>query len=88
MSFTIFYNEKTFFYAIKKRSSKSRKIAIFPKELSHGFGPKLVIFPTFFFGYIGQQKVFYDILKRKNSFVGYKKKKFKKSKNCLFFQNG
>ena len=49
MSFTIFQNEKTFFQAIKKRISKSRKIAIFPKELTHGFGPKPVIFPTSFF---------------------------------------
>ena len=31
--FTIFYNEKTFFQAIKKRSSKSGKIEIFPKVL-------------------------------------------------------
>ena len=33
----------------KKRSSKSRKIAIFPKRLTHGFGPKMTIFPTSFF---------------------------------------
>ena len=40
---------KTPFYAIKTRSSKSRKIDIFPKGLTHGFGPKMAIFPTFFF---------------------------------------
>ena len=34
---------------IKTRSSKSRKIDIFPKGLTHGFGPKMAIFPTFFF---------------------------------------
>ena len=33
----------------KKRSSKSRKIAIFPKGLTHGLGPKMTIFPTSFF---------------------------------------
>ena len=33
----------------KKRSSKSRKIAISPKGLTHGFGPKMAIFPTSFF---------------------------------------
>ena len=49
MSFTIFQNEKTPFQAIKTRSSKSRKIDIFPKGLTHGFGPKMAIFPTFFF---------------------------------------
>ena len=33
----------------KKKSSKSRKTDIFPKGLTHGFGPKMAIFPTFFF---------------------------------------
>ena len=37
----------------------------------------------FFFGNIGQENVFYDVLERKNAFVGYKNKKFKKSKNWL-----
>ena len=48
-------------------------------------GPKMAIFPTFFFlGTIGQENVFYDILKRKNTFLGYKIKKIKKSKNSHF----
>ena len=34
---------------LKKRGSKSRKIDIFKKGLTHGFGPKTTIFPTFFF---------------------------------------
>ena len=38
-------------------------------------------FQLFFLGNIGDQIVFYDILERKNAFLGYKKKKFKKSKN-------
>ena len=38
----------------------------------------------FFFGNLGQENVFYDILERKNVFLGYKKKKFKKSKNAHF----
>ena len=46
---------------------------------------KMVIFPSsFFFGKIGQENVFYDILERKNAFLGYKNKKFKKSKNWHF----
>ena len=49
MSFMIFLNEKTPFEAIKTRSPKSRKIDIFPKGLTHGFGPKMAIFPTFLF---------------------------------------
>ena len=70
MSFMIFQNEKTPFQAIKTRSSKSRKIVIFPKGLTHGFGPKMGIFPTFFLGNVGQENVFYDILERKNAFLG------------------
>ena len=51
MSFMIFENEKTPFYAIKARSSKGRKIDIFtqgfcPKMaiFTHGFCPKMAIF--------------------------------------------
>ena len=45
----------------------------------------MVIFSTFsFLGNIGQENVFYDILERKNAFLGYKIKKFKKSKNWQF----
>ena len=38
-------------------------------------------FHLFFLGNIGQENVFYDILERKNAFLGYKNKKLKKSKN-------
>ena len=81
MSFTIFENEKTPFYGIKTRSSKNRKIDIFPKELTQGFGPKMGILPKFFLGNIGQENVFYDILEQENAFLGYKNKTFKQSKN-------
>ena len=84
MSFAIFYNEKMPFEAIETRSWKSRKIDIFPNGLTHGFCPKMAIFPTFFLGNIEQENVFYDILERKNAFLGYKNKKFKKSKNWHF----
>ena len=84
MSFTIFSNKKTDFEAIKTTSLKSSKIDIFAKGLTHGFGPKMAIFPTFFLGNTGQEKVFYDILQRKNAFLDYKKKKFKKAKNWHF----
>ena len=49
MSFMIFQNEKTPFQAVKTRSLKGQKIERFPKGLTHGFGPKRAIFPTFFF---------------------------------------
>ena len=49
MSFTTFYTEKIPFNAIKTSSSKTQKIDIFSKGLTHGFGPKMAIFNTFFF---------------------------------------
>ena len=83
MFFTIFYNEKTLFYAIKTKNSKSRIIDIFPQGLIEPMVlvQKWPFFQTFFLGKIGQEIVFYDILQRKNSFLGYKNRKFKKSKN-------
>ena len=45
---------------------------------------KWPFFQLFVLGNIGQENVFYDILERKNAFLGYKNKKFKKSKNWHF----
>ena len=44
----------------------------------------MVILTTFFVGNIGHVNVFYDILERKNAFLGYKNKNFKISKKCHF----
>ena len=52
--------------------------------MTHGFGPKMAIFLPFFLGNIEQENVFSDILEQQNSFLSYKNKKFKKSKNWLF----
>ena len=45
---------------------------------------KWPFFKLFFKGSIGQEIVFYDVLERKNAFLGYKNKKFKNSKNWHF----
>ena len=47
---------------------------------------KWPFFQLFFLGNIDQENVFYDILERKNAFLGYKNKKFKESKNWHFFK--
>ena len=47
------------------------------------FVQKLPLFQTVFLGNIGKENVFYDILEQKNSFLGYKNQKFKKSLNLL-----
>ena len=44
----------------------------------------MTIIPTFFLANIGNDNVLHDILERENSFLGYKNKQFKKSKNCDF----
>ena len=83
--FTIFYNEKTPFYAIKTTSSKSRKFEIFPKGLTHGFGQKNGhFFQLLFLGNIGQENVFYDILQRKNAFLAIKTTSSKSRKIKIF----
>ena len=42
---------------------------------------KWPFFELSFLGDIDKENVFNDILERKNAFLGYKNKKFKKSKN-------
>ena len=81
MSFMIFYNEKTPFWAIKTRSLKSPNIDIFPKRLLMVLVQKWPFYGVFFLDNKGQENVFYDILERQNAFLAYKNKKFKKSKN-------
>ena len=53
---------------------------------THGFGPKMAIFPPFFLGNINQENVFDGILERKNAFLGNRNKKSKKSRNSHFSQ--
>ena len=49
MSFYDILEQKNAIVGYKnKKSKKGRKIDIFPKGLTHGFGPKMALFPTFF----------------------------------------
>ena len=81
MSFTIFQTEKTPFQAIKTRCSRSRQIDSFPKRLNHGFGPKMAIFPTFFFRQYRQGKYLLRYSKTKKRPSRLKKQEVLKSKN-------
>ena len=47
-AFNDILERKNTFLGYKKTSSKNRKIDIFPKGITHGFGPKMAIFETFF----------------------------------------
>ena len=80
----VFYNileRNNAFVGYKNKKIKSRKIDFFQNGLTYGFSPKMAIFQTFFLANISPENVFYDILHRKNAFLGNKNKKFKKSKN-------
>ena len=71
--------------AIKTKSSKSQKNWHFSKGVNQWLWSKNGHFSNFFKGgNFGQENVFYDILERKNAFLAYKNKKFKKSKNWRF----
>ena len=64
---------------------KNSKNWHFSKLLNPWLWSKNGHFSNFFFLVnICQENVFYDILKRKNAYLGYKNKKFKNSKNCHF----
>ena len=85
MCFTIFQNEKTPFQAIKTRSSKSRKIDIFPKGLTHGFAQKFAIFPCFFFQAIQARKMcFITFQNEKTPFYAIKTRSSKSRKIDIF----
>ena len=81
MPFTMSQNKKKPFQAIKTKSLKSRKIATFPKGLTHRFGTKMAIFPNSFFQAIQARKMSFTIFQNKNSLSRLKNKRLKKSKN-------
>ena len=85
---SVFYDileRKKAFLGYKNKKFKKSKNWDFSKEVNPWFWSKIGHFPiVFFLGNIGQENVFYDILERKKTFLGYKNKKFKKSKNWDF----
>ena len=78
---------KNAFVGYKNKKFQILKNWDFCKGFNPWFCPKNRHFCTFFFlGNIGQENFFYDILERKDAFVGYKNTNFKKSKNWHFFK--
>ena len=67
MCFTKFQKEKTPLQTVKKRTLKSRKINIFPKELTYGFGPKFAIFPSFIFQALQDRKMCFTIFQNEKT---------------------
>ena len=82
--YDILERKKAFLGYKNKKFKKSKNW-----EFSKGVNPFFLVqkwpfFQLFFFGNIGQENILYDILERKNAFLGYKSEKFKKAKNWHF----
>ena len=76
---------KNAFLSYKNKKFKNWKSWHFSKVVNPWFWPKNGHFFNFFFlGNLGQENIINDILERKNAFLSYKNKKFKKSKNWHF----
>ena len=76
---------KNAFLRYKNKKSKEPKNWHFSQGVNPWFWSKNGHFFNFsFLSYLGHENVFYDILERKNAFLGYKNKKYKKSKKCHF----
>ena len=80
----VFYDilkRKNCFLGYKNNKFRKSQNWDFSKGVNAWFWSKNGHVSNFFFlRNIEQENVFYDILKRKNAFLGYKNKKFKKSK--------
>ena len=85
MAFAICQSEKTPFYAIKTRSSKSRYIEIFPKGLTHSFGPKMASISTFFFQVLQARKMSFTIFQCEKTPFQDIKTESSKSRNIDLF---
>ena len=69
----LFYDiieRKNAFLCYKIKQSKKWKNWHFSKGVNPKFWSKIGHFSTFFLGNIGQENVFYNILERKDAFVG------------------
>ena len=86
----VFYDilqQKRNFLGYKNKKFRESKNWHFSKGVNPWFWSENGNFSNLFFlGNIGQENFFYDILQRKTNLLGYKNKKFKKSKNYHFFK--
>ena len=83
-----FQNEKTPFQTINNRSSKGQIFDIFQKGLTHAFGPKMAIFPTFFFRQYRPRKWLLRYSRTKKRLSRLKKQEVEKVDKLTFFQRG
>ena len=85
----VFYDileRKSAFLGYKNNKFEKSTNWLFTKRINRCFSSKNGRFSnSFFLGNIGQKNVFYDILERKNAFLGYKKKTSSKSRKIDIF---
>ena len=86
MCFTIFQKEKTPFKAIKTKRSKSRKIDIFPKGLTHGLTPKWPFVQHFFQAIFARKMSLTIFYNEKTPFQAIKTRRSKNRKINPWFQ--
>ena len=85
----VFYDileRKNAFLGYKNKKSKSRKIDIFSKGLTHEFGPKMGIFPTFFVQQFIPGKCVLRYFRTKKRLSRLLKQEVKKVEKLTFFQ--
>ena len=76
--------KKRLFRLLKQEVENVEKFTFFQRGWGMVLVEKWPFFQLLFLGNISQENIFYDIIERKNSFLGYKNKKLKKSKNWHF----
>ena len=88
----VFYDileRKNAFLRYKNNKFKKWKNSDFFKGVNPWFWSKIGNFSmVFFLGNLGQENLFCDILERKNTFLGFKKKQVQKVEKLRFFQWG
>ena len=83
----VFYNilqRKSSFQGYKNKKLKKSKNSHFYQGLTYGFCPKMTIIPTCFIRQYRQGKSLSRYSITKKAYLGYKNKKFKKSRNWHF----
>ena len=70
----------------QQQVQKVDKLEIFPNGLTHSFGPKMTIFPSFvFLGNIGQENVFLQYSRTKKRLSRPLKQEIQKVEKWTFF---
>ena len=76
------------FLTIEVKINESPKNGYFPKRLTHAFGPRMAIFPTFFFRQYRPGKCVLRYFKTKKRLSRLQRRRVQKVEKLRFFQRG